>query len=269
MITTLGKPIILKALTTSGETFAASMGFGISDAAPVPGDLSLDFEIVQSPVDVVDYDEGTSRILVRSVVPYGVLLNVHEVGISTQDERSDENFVSGMVTFFDDDEESWSGYDALETSGVRSGNAAFRLNMGGGTGLISSSHPPILFEDMLATSTLALAYQRLGGAATATFRAHVDASNYRAYSFSLGAGFGVERWTRSEFTETGSAPWADISYVEIGFSGDGPILLEGLRQDEYSVDSDILVARYVLGAPLPVLGSSEVQFEYSLPVVFS
>lgn len=269
MITTLGRGVLLRSLTPQGESFAASMGFGISGTAPAPSDEALGYEVVRSPVDIIDYSLSTSALLVRSIVPTSIQMDIHEVGLYTLDDRSDEEFISNIITNFDDSEDDWVGFDSLETNGVRSGNAAFRLDMAGGSGLVSNPENMIPFNSMASSSTIALAYQRLGGAATATFRAHVSALNYRAYSFSLGAGFGVERWARSQFTETGTAPWDQIAYLEIEFSGGGPILLEGLRQDELSESSDVLVARYVPLTPVQSTGISEVQFEYALEVVFS
>ncbi|MCA1799854.1 MAG: hypothetical protein LC650_00985 [Actinobacteria bacterium] len=267
MITTDGKVIVLRGLTAEGQLFAQEVAFGVDPTPATLTDERLGFEVVRSSVDIVDYDESSMQLSVRASIPDNFALELHEVGLIVGDDRVDDEFTSQMLSYFNQDVE-WTGYDSINTADARIGGSGLQLDLSGGTKALTSAEVAVSWTLMQAQDRISLAYNRLGGAVSGVFRARVDASNYREYAFSPGSGYGIETFTKADFTETGTAAWADIADIYLEFTGADSIVIDGLRTEAVRAESETLVARTVLTSPVVKASSIEMQVDYRLGVDF-
>lgn len=256
---------MLRSLANAGVSFGEHMVFGVGNTAPALGDTSLEFEMHRSVIDLVDYDEANSRVIYRGTIPDQKYFEMHEVGLLIGDATADAESPSQIITLFDgSSEESWTGFDALETVGIRTGTGAYRLNNGG----TLATGPFFDFSAADPTDVYSLAYNLVSGTASINMRLVVDASNYRSLTITPAAGFNVEKFLLSDFVTTGTAPLDAIATVEFVVTGTSVLLFEGLRTDNDNAESDVLVARTVLGSPVQKSGVVELQVEYRVGVGF-
>lgn len=266
MITELGKPVMLRSLANAGPSFGEHMVFGVGDTAVEAGDTSLDFEMHRASVDLLDYDDENNRIIYRGSIPDQKYFELHEVGMLVEDSSVDTESPSQVITLFDgSSEEEWSGFDALETTGIRTGTGAYRLDDGG---TLASDGPIFNFASADSTDVFSLAYNLLSGTAGLTMRLVVDGTNYRELDITPTSGFNVAKFLLSDFVTTGTAPLDEINSVEFVVTGTNEFLFEGLRSDNNNAESDILVARTVLTTPVQKSGVVELQVEYRVGVEF-
>lgn len=256
---------MLRSLASAGGSFGDNMVFGIGDTPPTVNDTELDFEIHRTPVDLVDYDDVNYRVIYRATVPDQRYFELHEIGLLTEDANIDTESPSQVISLFDESEQQWSGYDSIETVGVRSGTGAFRLNDGG---TISSGQPIYNFASAASTDIFTLAYNLLSGSASIDMRLVVDVSNYRSMTIAPAAGFNVHKFLLSDFAETGTAPLDQITSVEFVVTGTSELLLEGLRIDNDSSESDVLLSRTLVVPAIRKIGVVELQVEYRVGVAF-
>lgn len=275
MITELGKSAILVDLAR-GLSFAEFMTFGIDNTAAAVTDERLGFEIYRAEVDLFDYDTVASQVKLRATIPTELHMDIYEVGLLINDDVVDDLSPSSIISYFDSSEaDIWSGYTSVDDSVTRSGVDSFRLDVAAsGSEILLGSSSPGQFADFAPDDTFALAYNSITGVPDSVeVKFLVDASNYRSYTFTPASGFNVERWTKSNFTETGIAGWDDFTSTEITVTAGGAstsVVFEGLRHDPaVSEEGEILVARYVDATPIEKKGTAEIQVEYTLDVAFN
>lgn len=263
MITTSGGPNILRNIV-SGRGVAADMAFGIGSAPATLADSSLGFEIHRSTIDLFDSD--ATSLLLRARIPDQKYFELHEIGLFDVGAGVDVESPSHIVTLFDESSDTWTGYDFIETTGIRSGTGAFRVNA---AGTVDSVEQVLNIDAMLPDDEFAIAYNRLSGSMTFEVRFLQDGSNYLRRPVTVAAGFNVARWKLSDMLTVGSPDFAQSGQVHIVFSGTGSVLLEGLRINNPPGESDLLIARKVLTTPEQKSGSVEMQVEYKLNVGFA
>jgi len=256
---------MLRSLANAGVSFGGNMVFGIGNTAPTVDDTELEFEIHRTPIDLVDFDDITYEIIYRGTVPDQRYFELHEIGLLIEDANIDTDSPSQVISLFDESEQEWSGYDSVETTGIRSGTGAFRLDDGG---TISSSQSIFNFDAAAATDIFSFAYNLLSGTASIDMRLVVDASNYRSMTITPSAGFNVHKFVLSDFAETGTAPLDQIASVEFVVTGTSALLFEGLRLDNDSSESDVLLSRTIVSPAVQKIGVVELQVEYRVGVTF-
>lgn len=263
MITDLGKPNILRSIV-DGRGVAADMGFGIGSAPAVGTDTALGFEIHRSTIDLFDAD--ATSLLFRARIPDQKYFELHELGLFDTGLGAGVETPSHVITLFDESADSWTGYSTIETTGIRSGTGAFRMNA---AGTIDSVERVLNLDALLADDEFAIAYNRLSGTMTFEVRFLQDGSNYLRHPVAVSAGFNIARFKLSDMLTVGSPDLAQTGQVHIVFTGTGAVLLEGLRLNNPPGESDLLIARKVLTTPEQKSGAVEMQVEYKFNVGFA
>jgi hypothetical protein len=270
MITDSGKEIFLRYLAQKVPGVAEYMVFGIGDASPAPEDEVMQFEYFRSPIDLVDYEEGT--LVFRATIPTMLDFDVYEVGLLVNDETGVDGISpQEIITSFDQaDEAEWDGY-TLGTG--RTGLDSFQLEVPqSSTGTLTRLEPFGEFGDIPANDTFALAYSCDNAPTQMEIRFVVSPGNYRYYTWTPSVGFNVERWRKADFSEEGTAPWDDFQSLEIIVTAGGSattVTFDGLRLDSSEEEQNVLVARDVLAEPIEKRGVREVQVEYRVNLSFN
>jgi hypothetical protein len=278
IITTMGRAHFARVLIGEQTKAAEYMSFGIGSHPTVTAGIeTLHFEYVRSNVELSDAVDSppTGQIVMRARIPDNRVLQIHEIGLVMRDSFSDDGFPSSLITTFDEgEEEVWTGYD-LNSTDNRTGTSSMALSVNASqTKTITRTEPFGQFEDLANNDTFALAYNSVTGVpATIRIRFLVDASNYRQYQFTPSAGFNVRRWAKSDFTQTGTAPWDGFRTMEIAVIGGGAgstVVFEGMRVDlAPSIERDFLVSYSKLFEPIRKEGLADLQIEYKIDLVFT
>ena len=274
IITTIGREAILRYLSGDDPDFAEHMVFGIGEVPATVDDKYLEFEYHRDGIDIKDHDVIEDKVIVRGSIPDEMTFFVYEVGLLVDNEISDLETPSHLITVFDtQDEAGWSGYDVDEDNG-RTGIDSFTVTApAGDTATLVRENSFGDFSELTGDDEFVFAYNALDNAPDSIdIKFMVDENNYRVYSFPGGSGFNAERWKRSDFTQVGTAPWEAFERMEIDVNAQGgsssTVLFEGLRMDARTSAEERLVSRSVLDTPIQKKGNSELQIEYIIDVAF-
>lgn len=263
MITTVGQGEILERIV-SGQAIAQSVAFGIGSTSEDAGDERIEFEIHRSDVDLIETDG--SSVLVRARIPDQKYFEVHEIGLLGDSSGAGVETPSHVITLFDESADTWTGFSAIETDGIRSGTGAFRVD---DSDTLDSVETAINLASLQANDEFAIAYNRLSGTQDFSVRFVQDGSNYYDLPVATAGGFNVHRFKLSDMATVGSPDLDGADKIQIVVTGTGSTLFEGMRLDNQPIDDSLLIARKVLSPAIQKSGSVELQVEYNLGVTFA
>lgn len=283
MITTAGKTYIKRYLAQYTSSIARSVAFGIGSAAEALGDVSLQLQTTQSPINLVSYDFANNQVVFKASVPDNYVGSIYEVGVySLLSDPNVSGYGSRLITTFDSNTEGW--YDTGSGAAAAFDTTVMRV---GSDGL---SHTPALSAtttSRLGSLTLDLSGHSSSDSFTfalnvantntssVTVRFLTDASNYYLYNLGTSvqsAGYKMIKLTKGSATVTGSPNWNNITEIQVATTsssaGASSVVLDAIRvEDIDSINLDyILVARKVLASPVVKLAGQAQDIEFALDV---
>lgn len=272
LITTAGKLAIQRYLAGYSGHFGRSIRLGIGATAAAVTDVSMNFEVAYAPVYLATPDYANTAILFKGRLddPLGAVF--YEAGLSSFIPDVNNFAFSKPLVMFDSTLETFTN-SAWNTSGVRFGAENLRVTATAST--TTTSIMSNLLLDFSAYSSLddfTLAYNPTTAfTSSVILRFYTDSSNYYSSTISTPAsGFKVQRFSKGSFTATGSPSWSNITQIGLLVAatagGTATVDFEGIRAEDNDtfIDTDILVSRTVLGAPVTKVAGMPMDIEYTL-----
>lgn len=286
-LTLLGRSNALSTMLGLTQSFAGSMGIGISSAAntPLSGSFldktDLDFGVGKYPITASSLGlNGSKDVLVYTArITDPSRYDIYELGLYSNqlngsvdvDSLTLFNFESGDSlkegTHYLD--ETYSPRNAIVLDNVinyRIGSNAVKLLK---DGLITYSDSPIDLSSFYEYDSLKLAFYSSGDP-TVTIKFYSGENNYATYSSFNGAAnsYNIISALKKSGTTNGNVDWSNITQIDISVSGSNGefVILDGLRvSKDKPIDSiDGLVSRAVLDTKIEKLAGSIIDIEYSL-----
>lgn len=270
MIVANGKQQIKRFLARQATEIASFISVGTGTKAVTVNDTALAFEVARIPVLSVSADPNSDKIVFRGSLPPGNINTVYEVGLwsaTPNDTSRTLKIVGSSSTLI------WTN-STLTNSNVRASLNDVKIDyVANGT---TNAELAGIYEDLSMfrdTDSFVAAYYAGSNLSSVRVRMGTDSSNY--FEFLLPApvasSYNIARVLKSAATKTGSPSWSSINYIAVRPSatagGPGSIYLDGLRFEVNSFDnSNILVARSVLGTPVAMDVDVDNDIEYSLTV---
>lgn len=269
MITTKGESLIIQYLAGRIQSWAAAVEIGIGETPETVGDTSLEFPYLRVPVDNLDFDANTSKVIVRATLPQEIQTGVYEVGLFTS-----ENFPFPLLgnrlflTYMNESGVYTLDNAVYDDSNSRLGSEGLLISHASGTGSVRGYINQDLSKYKGADS-FNLAYNSgSAGPAGTVVRFETTPSDYFEHTFSPSFGYFIESWTKNSMTQVGSPDWSRIDsiYVQTG-TGVAELLLDGIMIEESVAAPNYgMVARKVLTTPRlkPAGVEAELTFEIGL-----
>lgn len=276
MITSEGKLHLKRYLAGYEPDIGRALAFGVGTTPATLADMSLQYEVGRSPVNLVAYDFVTDQLIFKAVLNEQFDAVIHEVGLYSREDSSAGAFGSRIISSFDSDTELWmvggspSAY-TIENTRIGNDSATVSINTSSNVTL-SLGNIAVDFSENSAADVFSFAfYCADANLSSIRYRFLTDASNYydvTVPSGSIAAGFNIVPITKGSAVVTGTPNWGAITELQVTLfakaSGTAVVNLEGIRiEDTDTVDTGyVLVARVVLDVPfVKVAGRiQEIQF---------
>lgn len=108
LITTAGKPAVLRYLAKMSNDYAGAIGLGIDSTAATVGDTALGLEVARIPVAVRSVDYTNQDIIFKGTLDVNFQGNIYEAGLlSIFDNQLSGSYQSKVITTFDASE-NWT-----------------------------------------------------------------------------------------------------------------------------------------------------------------
>lgn len=269
MITNGGKTTIKRFFARQVGQIAGSLALGVGTTAATVNDTKLSFEVVRVPITSINADIDNNRLVFKASVTPGQINTIYEVGLfSSQITTANIR----MLNLLGNIPGLWTN-GTLDITNARANPKALKIDyVANGTTnaeLTGISENLSMFNDL---DSFAVAFYAGSNLSSVRVRVGSDSANYFEFVVaSPTAGYNIARMNKSTATKTGSPDWANISYVAVRPSatagGAGSIWFDGLRFEENALEnSNLLVARSVLGTPKVADPSINTDIEYSLGI---
>lgn len=266
MISDAGKGHILKAMTGVVASIANYVLLGVDQTAEASDDTGLGLEITRVPITSVSPDLDNQRIVFSASVQPGLINTIYEIGLLYT-----ESLDAGRTLPIPGSEMSFWTNSSLVTTNARASLSTLKVDfVASGTTLAEDSALNADLSALRGVDSIKFAFYSTANVSSLRFRIGSDSSNYFEFVVSAPtAGYHVVSFPISSASVTGSPTWGNVLYFAVSVTGtsggSGSVYLDAVRTEPVS-ETDVLVARTVLGTPYVVNVNVPNSIEYALDV---
>ena len=253
MITANGKNIIKRFHARQIGQIGGSLAFGVGSTAPTVNDTRLGYEVLRVPIQSVNVDPASDRIVFRVELQPRQIKTIYEVGLWSGQFVGLEGL---RISNGEGLPVTWNN-GTVTNQNARAYSNTIQINyVANGTTNADLSGFAVDASQFTDIDSLVVGYYATVNLSSVRVRLGTDSSNY--YEFVLPApianSYNVARVTRSAATKVGSPAWNNLTYMAVRPSatgaGSGSIFFDGMRFEPNNMaEANLLVARSVLSTP--------------------
>lgn len=272
LITTQGKSRIRQILAGKTTGFASSILVGIGSTTPTVNDTELTFSVEGADILNTMVDDINNKVYFKTSLPVGSQYKIYELGCYAANVNTVKQYQQNSLLLTLGELTTWtssSGTHSLNSTNTRVGASSIRYSLlaaGVGTG----STPFQISLDQLPTNTVFKIGYFANNIASVKIRFKTTTADYYEGTIVPGTNnaYNISTLNKSDFTETGSPTWSNITIVEIQTTATGSagtIDLDSIRYDvPTNQDSSLLLSRALPAAPVIKPAGSTMDIEYLL-----
>ena len=269
LITTEGKKKVRQILAGKTTGFASSILVGIGETTPTVDDTELKFAIDGENILNTMVDDVNNRIYFKTSLPVDKQYKIYELGCysvsaTTAKQQSSLILTLGELTTWT----SSSGTHSLNSTNTRAGASSIRYSLLA-AGVGRGSTPYQISLDQLPSNTVFKIGYFANNIANIKLRFKTTSSDYFEATIVPGTNnaYNISLVNKSDFVETGTPLWSNITIVEIQATATGSagtIDLDAIRYDVPTTAATLLLSRALPSSPVLKPAGSTMDIEYLL-----
>lgn len=269
LITTEGKKKVRQILAGKTTGFASSILVGVGETAPTVDDTELKFTVDGENILNTMVDDVNNKIYFKTSLPVDKQYKIYELGCyaasaTTAKQQNSLILTLGELTTWT----SSSGTHSLNSTNTRVGASSIRYSLLA-AGVGRGSTPYQISLDQLPSNTVFKVGYFANNIANIKVRFKTTSSDYFEATIVPGTNnaYNISLVNKSDFVETGSPLWSNITIVEIQATATGSagtVNLDAIRYDVPTTAATLLLSRALPSSPVLKPAGSTMDIEYLL-----
>lgn len=269
LITTEGKKKVRQILAGKTTGFASSILVGVGETTPTVDDTELKFTVDGENILNTMVDDVNNKIYFKTSLPVDKQYKIYELGCyaasaTTAKQQNSLILTLGELTTWT----SSSGTHSLNSTNTRVGASSIRYSLLA-AGVGRGSTPYQISLDQLPSNTVFKVGYFANNIANIKVRFKTTSSDYFEATIVPGTNnaYNISLVNKSDFVETGSPLWSNITIVEIQATATGSagtVDLDAIRYDVPTTAATLLLSRALPSSPVLKPAGSTMDIEYLL-----